>query len=100
MAKESAYLKGYNDAITGQKQKTGRAYETDKANNAYFRGFADGLRQQYPGQMIVQCNRDSTIFPAFPNDMGSGEYIECPTCFRRYFKKDNEYVSDRALTIL
>lgn len=92
-----AYVAGYVDGSTGAKQKQGRAYETDKANKAYFKGFADGLRARHPGQPIVKCNRDATIFPAYIHN----DSISCPTCARRYIKNEKgDYESDRLLVFL
>lgn len=92
-----AYDVGFLHGSTGEKQKQGRAYETDRANKAYFEGFADGLRKRHPGQPIVKCNRDSTIFPAYVHN----DSITCPACGRRYMKNEQgEYESDRRLVFL
>lgn len=115
-----AYDIGYLHGSSGQKQVAGRAYESEKANKAYFEGFADGVRARHPGQMIVQCNRDSTIFAAYPQEgfnyapdgsKATTKAITCPTCARRYFFSQETpedmkgypgpgWYSDRKLTIL
>lgn len=109
-----AYDRGYLEGIAGKPHVKGRAYETDKANKAYFQGYAMGLHVRHKDRKIVKCNSDSTIFAAivvpyittyvFPDGTTVNEnmeYIECPTCARRYFKdSDGVYHSDRDLTIL
>lgn len=99
----TAYEKGHLHGKTMLGQINGRAYESDKANNAYFQGYAAGLRELHASQMIVQCTRDNTIFPAYPQ----GGTITCPTCARRYkFELQVPgypgpgWYSDRALNIL
>ena len=91
-----AYDRGFRDGASGAKQVYGRAYETDKANKAYYQGFADGLRSVNPGKMIVRCNRDATIFAAPVSDS-----VVCPACYRRYtLEEDGKYRSDRELTVI
>jgi hypothetical protein len=91
-----AYDKGFLDGKSGKRQPTGRVFETDKVNDAYFHGYANGVKARFPNQPIVKCNRDSAIFPAFEQN----EHIVCPTCARIYIKEGDKYVSDRELTIL
>lgn len=92
----SAYDVGFAEGSANQRQKQGRAYESDKANKAYLEGYAAGLKKLFADQMIVKCNREGRIFPAFPQ----GDRIDCPECGRRYFKEGDTYSSDRELTIL
>jgi hypothetical protein len=92
-----AYDVGFKEASEGKPHKRFRAYETDKANNAYFQGYADGLAKRHPGHRIVKCNRDGTIF-AVDRDK---DPITCPTCGRGYILDENGiFMSDRPLTIL
>ena len=107
----NAFDKGKLDAINGT-VKRGRAYETNKANDTYFAGVVAGLCERHPGQMIVRCERDGTIFAAYPEPLQipvwndntvthkTTSTITCPTCGRRYIREDNDFVSDRKLTIL
>jgi hypothetical protein len=112
MAKRDAYTIGFQYGKEGTPRPR-RAYESDKANKEFFRGYADGVAAAHPGQMIVRCKRDGTIFAAFPqsttipvwNDTTvthkTTSTITCPTCGRRYIREDNgDYVSDRKLTVL
>lgn len=89
--------KGFQDAMDGLPHKPQRAYETDKANNAYYEGYAEGLRQKYPEHMIVRCTRHFLIFAAIPSDT-----ISCPGCGRGYLRegKSNIWVSDRELKVI
>ena len=68
--------------------------------------------------MKVRCERDDTEFEVDPrpyplpgkqskfHHQDGDEFIECPTCGRRYFRQDGSdgdevgWVSDRQLTIL
>jgi len=101
-----AFDKGFAAGKANEKQKYGRAYETDKANREYFDGYAKGIAAAHPScGMVVQCTRDSTIFPAYPqaaDTRGKSKYVTCPTCDRRYFKEEGKehYESDRTLKIL
>lgn len=109
MARKKAYDVGYEAATNGQPVKP-RAYESDKANNAYRDGYVNGLRARFPDRPIVQCNRDFTIFAAISvngiawdhetDRMIPAAYIECPACGRRYQKmSDGSWESDRKLVI-
>ncbi len=91
-----AYDVGLNDALAGKLQKRGRAYETDKANDAYYAGFAAGIKRMHPSELVVKCTRDFTIFAAAVSSS-----ITCPTCARRFILNENgDYESDRVLEII
>lgn len=101
---KSAYQTGFDDATLRHPMRRGRAYESDKANKAYYQGYADGMKALHPELAVAQCQRDGTIFSALPEPYilpsGPTEYVECGTCGRRYFKEGDKWVSDRELKVI
>lgn len=87
----TAYQKGRAAGIEGTRKDRSRTFESDKAENAYWNGYIDGMKLANKGKYVVQCNREGMIFATeTPND------CICPTCGRRYI---NGY-SDRTLIVI
>jgi hypothetical protein len=102
-----AYDKGFRDGRNSVPKAGFRAFESDRANKEYFRGYADGVAATYPTRTIVKCPKDSAIFAAIPEPYmipreGLTAKIDCPVCGRGYFQDNDtgEFVCESALIIL
>ena len=93
----NAYQKGYRDA--GTREDRARTYQTHKAEEDYWKGYIQGMRDKNPGPdvILLRCEREGRIFYGVDSDT----YHVCPTCARLYEKqRDGTFMADRLLTIL
>jgi hypothetical protein len=97
MAVVKAYDRGLREGRAELRKDRARTYETDKAEDNYWKGYLVGMIEMNAGKMIVQCNREGRVFAT---DVQAR--ILCPTCGRTYIKEPDTdfWESDRKLKIL